>query len=128
VSRYHLDTDYLIRALSRSGAERERLGALVASDAEIEMSALAWYEFERGPRTPQQLAVGRRFVRAQGVLPFDEERAGLAADLFRRIAGRKRHGVDVAIAAAALERQATLLTCNVADYADIDGLVVERPH
>lgn len=128
MSRYHLDTDYLIRALTRSGSERERLGALVASDAETEMGALAWYEFERGPRTPQQLAVGRRFVRAQGVLEFDEDRAGLAAELFRHLAGRKRHGIDIAIAAAAIERQATLLTCNAPDYADIEGLVVERPH
>ena len=128
MSRYHLDTDYLIRALTRSGAERERLANLLASAAEVEMSALAWYEFERGPRSPQQLAVGRRLVQAQGVLSFDEDRASKAAELFRGLAGRKRHGVDIAIAAAAIERQATLLTCNGRDYANIEGLVLEQPH
>jgi predicted nucleic acid-binding protein len=125
VSRFHLDTDFLIRALTRAGAERARLGALLASDAELEMSALAWYEFERGPRTPEQLAVGRRMVGAQGILAFDEERAAQAAELFRLLAGRKRHGVDIAIAAAALERDATLLTCNARDYAGIEGLLID---
>lgn len=128
MSRFHLDTDYLIRALTRTGPERERLGALLASDAEVEMSALAWYEFERGPRSPEQLAVGRRVIRTEGILAFDEERADRAADLFRRLAGSKRHGVDLAIAALALERAATLLTCNARDYADIEGLVLEQPH
>lgn len=128
MSRFHLDTDFLIRALTRAGAERERLAALLASDAEIEMSALAWYEFERGPRTPEQMAVGRRMVGAQGVLAFDEERAGQAAELFRLLEGRKRHGVDIAIAAAALERDAALLTCNARDYAGIDGLLIDGSH
>ncbi len=128
MSRFHLDTDYLIHALTRRGAERERLAALVSTDAELEMSALAWYEFERGPRTPQQLAVGRRFLGPEGVLAFDEERVQRAAELFRELEGSKRYGVDIAIAAAALERQATLLTCNARDYRDIEGLIVERPH
>ena len=54
--RYHLDTDFLVYALSSPGPERRRLRALAASDAEIQMSAVAWYEFSRGPRTPDQLA------------------------------------------------------------------------
>ena len=53
--RYHLDTDFLVYALSRAGSERRRLGALGDSDDEIRMSAVAWYEFSRGPRTPEQL-------------------------------------------------------------------------
>lgn len=128
MTRFHLDTDFLIRALTRAGAEREKLSALLASDAEIEMSALAWYEFERGPRTPEQLAVGRRMVGVQGVLSFDELRASQAAELFRLLEGRKRHGVDIAIAAAALDRDATLLTCNAKDYADVEGLLIDGAH
>ena len=127
MSRYHLDTDFLILALTRAGAERRRLADLLASDAEVEMSSLAWYEFERGPRTPQQLAVGRRMIGAQGLVAFDEQRATEAAELFRHLAGRKRHGIDIAIAAAALEREATLLTCNARDYAGIDGLQLNEP-
>jgi len=45
--RAHLDTDFLIYALSQRGPERHRLEDLVASDAEIAISAVAWYEFSR---------------------------------------------------------------------------------
>ncbi len=41
--RVHLDTDFLVFALSTSGPERQRLLALAQSNAEIEMSAVAWY-------------------------------------------------------------------------------------
>ena len=43
--RFHLDTDFLVTALSRSGPERTRLMELAASEAEIQISAIAWYEF-----------------------------------------------------------------------------------
>jgi hypothetical protein len=48
--RYHLDTDFLVYALS--GPERKRLRAMADSDDEIQMSAVAWYEFSRGPGPP----------------------------------------------------------------------------
>ena len=57
MSRIHLDTDFLLEAASTSGVERRRLLKLVDSDAEIGMSAVAWYEFSRGPRTPEELAL-----------------------------------------------------------------------
>jgi predicted nucleic acid-binding protein len=60
--RYHLDTDFLVYALSISGPERRRLRVLGDSDDEVQMSAVAWYEFSRGPRTPEQLAVARSFL------------------------------------------------------------------
>ena len=40
--RYHLDTDFLVKALFAAGPERELLRAISDSPAEIEMSALAW--------------------------------------------------------------------------------------
>ena len=73
--RVHLDTDFLVFALSASGPERQRLLELAESDAEIEMSAVAWYEFTRGPRTPEQLAVGRSFFPNDGIIPLSEELA-----------------------------------------------------
>ena len=73
---YHLDTDFLIYALSSAGQERRRLRAMAESDALIQMSAVAWYEFSRGPRTPEQLAVARSFLGEEGVVAFSE---GIAA-------------------------------------------------
>jgi predicted nucleic acid-binding protein len=127
VTRYHLDTDFLIHALSRRGAERSRLRALLELGAEVEMLALAWYEFERGPRTPEQLAVGRAFLSPDGVLPFDEKRATKAAELYRSVTGSRRRGVDIALAACAIERDAVLLTGNARDYEGIEGLNVDQP-
>jgi predicted nucleic acid-binding protein len=59
----HLDTDFLVYALSSAGIERTRLTELSESSEEIQLSAIAWYEFSRGPRTPEQLAVARSFLR-----------------------------------------------------------------
>lgn len=53
MSRFHLDTDFLVYALSTRGQERIRLEQLVKSESVIEISAVAWYEFCRGPRTPE---------------------------------------------------------------------------
>ena len=81
--RYHLDTDFLVYALSSAGPERRRLRAMADSDDEIQMSAIAWYEFSRGPRTPEQLAVARLFLGEEGVLAFSEGTAAQAADVRR---------------------------------------------
>ncbi len=59
--RIHLDTDFLVYAIAAAGPERSRLVRLADSAAEIQISAVAWYEFSRGPRTPEQLAAARSF-------------------------------------------------------------------
>ena len=71
--RVHLDADALVYALSVTGPERRRVVQLAESEAEIQMSAIAWYEFSRGPRTPEQLAVARSFLFEDGIVPFSED-------------------------------------------------------
>jgi predicted nucleic acid-binding protein len=127
--RYHLDTDFLIRALARpSGAEFRRLEELAESDAVFEMSALAWYEFARGPRKPEELAAALAFLGPGAIQDFAELAAERAAEIFRRRRAKRRRAGDVAIAAAALLRGATLLTGNARDFEDIDGLILDRRH
>lgn len=123
--RYHLDTDFLVYALSAPGPERRRLGALSGSDAEIQISAVAWYEFSRGPRTPEQLAVARSFFGEEGVVRFSEGLAGFAAEVFRRLGSPRRRAGDVAIGVTAAARQAVLLTRNARDFAGIPDLKLE---
>lgn len=126
--RFHLDTDFLVHALSAPRqSEFRRLESLAASDVTFEMAALAWYEFSRGPRTPNQLALARAFLGPGAVLDFTEALADRAAELYRRLRGPRRRAGDLIIAATALQRSATLLTLNVKDYADIDGLDLEPP-
>jgi predicted nucleic acid-binding protein len=123
--RYHLDTDFLVYALSTAGPERRRLRALADSEAEIQMSAVAWYEFARGPRTPEQLAVARSFLGDDGVLGFSEGLAAAAAEVFRRLGSPRKRAADVAIGVTAAVREAVLVTRNARDFAGIPDLTVE---
>lgn len=89
------------------------------------MSAVAWYEFARGPRTPEQLAVARSFLGEGGVLAFSEAVAERAADVFRRLGSPRKRAADVAIGVTAAVHDAVLVTRNARDFAGIPGLSVE---
>jgi predicted nucleic acid-binding protein len=123
--RYHLDTDFLVYALSVRGPERERLEGIASSDAVLEMSALAWYAFCRGPRTEEQVAVARTLFGEDGVVALTESFAVSAAEQFRKLGSPRRRAADVAIGVMARECRATLLTRNARDFRGIDGLVVD---
>jgi predicted nucleic acid-binding protein len=123
--RYHLDTDFLVYALSVAGPERRRMHALAESDAEIQISAVAWYEFSRGPRTPEQLAVARSFFGDEGVLAFSEGVAAEAAEVFRQLGSPRKRGADIAIGVTAAAQRAVLLTRNARDFAGIPDLPLE---
>jgi predicted nucleic acid-binding protein len=122
VIRYHLDTDFMLKAISAKGPEQTLLRRLSNTDAAIEISAIAWYEFCRGPRSPDQEALARSFLEADGIIPFDEAVAASAADLFRRLGSPRKRAADIAIAATALSRGARLLSANSRDYSGIEGL------
>ena len=122
ISGFHLDTDFLVYALSERGPERIRLSELASSLSQIHMSSLAWYEFSRGPRTPEQLAVARSFLSDVGVLPLTEEIAVRAADVFRSLGSPRNRTGDIVIGVTALLAGATLLTRNRRDFAAIPGL------
>jgi predicted nucleic acid-binding protein len=117
--RYHLDTDFLVYALSSPGPERKRLRAMADSEDEIQMSAVAWYEFSRGPRTPEQLAVARSFLGEDGVVPFSEAIAAEAAEAFRRLGSPRKRAADVARGVPAAAHDAVLVTRNAHDFAGI---------
>ncbi len=126
VDRYHLDNDFLVVGLSRAGAERDRLLVLAGSEAGLQKSAVAWYEFCRGPRTPDQLARARVLLDAfGGVVPFDEEQSVIAGEIFRQLGSPRRRAADIAIAASAMWADAKLLTRNVRDFNDISGIELE---
>lgn len=123
--RFHLDTDFLVMALGAAGKERRRLLALAESDAVIQMSAVAWYEFARGPRTPEQLAVARSFFPEDGIVPLSEDIASRAGEVFRLLGSPRRRGADVAIGVTAAAFDAVLLSGNRSDFAGIPDLKLE---
>lgn len=123
--RFHLDTDFLIHALAHRGPERERLEEVASSEAAIQMSAIAWYEFCRGPRTAEQLAVARSFLLEEGVVAFSEQLAERTAEVFRQLGSPRRRVADIAIGVTAAQLQATLLSRNHEDFADVPDLTLE---
>ena len=86
---------------------------------------MAWYEFSRGPRTPEQLATARTLFAEDGIVPFSEPIAAVAADVFRQLGSPRRRAADVAIGVTAAALGANLATRNARDFAGIPGLVVE---
>ncbi len=121
----HIDTDFLIFAVSSAGRERRRLIELVEDGRVIEISAVAWYEFSRGPRTPEQLAVARAFFAEDGVVPLSEELASRAAETFRQLGSPRHRAADIAIGVTAVSRGASLLSFNGRDFMGIPELVLE---
>ena len=125
MNRFHLDTDFLVHALGRRGPAWRRLRKLNDEDAELEMSAIAWYEFARGPRSPEQLTTARALFQEDGIVAFSEMHAESSSDLYRRLGSPRKRAADVAIAVTAIARGAILLTGNTRDYTDIEGLTFE---
>ena len=123
--RIQLDTDFLVYALSQAGVERHRLRRAAESEAVLQISAVAWYEFCRGPRLPEQIAVARSLFAVDGVVPFDETLAAHAAEVFRRLGSPRRRAADIAIGVTAAATAAVLLTRNARDFAGIPDLELE---
>lgn len=123
--RVHLDADVLVYALSVTGPERRRVVQLAESEAEIQMSAIAWYEFSRGPRTPEQLASARSFLFEDGIVPFSEDLASISSEVFRSLGSPRKRTADIAIGVTAAAMDALLLTRNARDFAGIPTLRVE---
>ena len=121
----HLDTEFLVYALAVAGSERRRLIEVADSGRRIEISAVAWYEFSRGPRTPEQLATARAFFAEDGIVPLSERLACASAEVFRQLGSPRRRAADIAIGVTAAARSATLLSRNARDFAGIPGLHVE---
>lgn len=87
---------------------------------------MVWYEFCRGPRTPEQIVVARDIFAERGSVPFSEELAEAAADPFRRLGSPRRRAAAIAIGVVARSRGTVLLTRNKRDFAGIENLLLEQ--
>ena len=125
MTRLHVDTDVLVWGSSYSGPERERLFEALSGGDDLKMSAWAWYEFRRGPRTPEQLAAATVLLGEEGILPVTADVAETSADVFRSLGSPRARAADIVIGVTAALAGATLLTRNARDFAGIPGLAVE---
>ena len=119
--RYLIDANAAVYALD-VGHERltDRMGA--CAPGEIAISAISFAEVAYGsyvgkPPSPEVLEA---FIAAIPLLPFD----AAAARAYARLPF-KRARFDRLLAAHALSIDATVVTANLADFADVPGLRVE---
>ncbi|MCK6458769.1 MAG: PIN domain-containing protein [Planctomycetes bacterium] len=115
----HLDTSFLIRALVSGSREDRELRRWLARGETLAMSSVAWTGFLCGPAEPEGVAAVARFVEER--VPFVEDDASRAADLFNASGRRRGSLLDCMIAAVALRSDAPLATANPADFRPFEG-------
>lgn len=117
-----LDTSVLIDALTRERLLASHLRAAIVARHRLRVPALVLYEWFRGPRLPEELAAQEHLFPAAQAIAFGADEARVAADLYRQLSRPRGREIDLAIAACALVREATLWTSNEQDFHDIPGL------
>lgn len=120
----HLDTSVLIDALTGPKRAAPHLRAVIARGERILICTLVLYEWLRGPRHAEELALQDALFPPDGVVPFGAEEATLAADLYRRVTRGRGRELDLAVAACALRHEAALWTLNPRDFRDVPGLTL----
>jgi len=120
--RYLLDSNIIIRVTMGSGdALRARIAECDAGDLVTSAIALAEVVYGSAQGKPPALNQLRAFLEEVPVLDFDLEAALAYASLpFRRAS------YDRLIAAHAMSQKLTVVTDNVAHFADLTGLAVEN--
>ena len=118
----HLDTSVLNDALTGPRRSFNRLERTVARGHVISTSALALYEWLRGPRTADETEDQEALLPSEEAWPFGPAEAARAAQLYRALKRPRGRDMDIAIAACALEQGAHLWTLNPTDFRDIPAL------
>ena len=118
----HLDTSALVDAMAGERRSYSRLADLIQGNDRLAISAIALYEWLRGPRTERELQSQEDLLPSDGVVPFGSEAAQLAARLYRSVRRPRGRDLDLAIAACAIAHDAALWTTNRKDFEDVPGL------
>jgi predicted nucleic acid-binding protein len=123
----HLDTSALVDALTGPRRSLGDLTALVSDGHRVVLATIVLYEWWRGPRTAEELAVQQELFPVEAAVPFAAEQAESAARLYRDVRRPRGREIDLAIAACALTSGAAFWTLNPDDFRDIPGLRLVRP-
>ena len=123
----HLDTSALIDALTGPRRSLPTLRGIVADGIRPGVSSLALYEWRRGPRVDEELALEAMLLGPDAITGFAELEARVAAEIYRQVKRPRGRELDIAIAACALTQDASLWTLNHDDFRDIPGLHLHLP-
>ena len=117
-----LDTSVLVDALTGQRRSLPPLLRTVEHGHILAISALVLYEWQRGPRTPDEIEDQEALLPSAAARPFGPAEAARAADLYRALRNARGRDMDIAITACALEHGASLWTLNRRDFEDFPGL------
>ncbi len=118
----HLDTCVLVDALTGQLRSASALRALIDDGERLSFSSLVLYEWQRGPRKPEELRLQEALFPGSDAAVFGVPEAALAAELYRQVKRPRGREIDLAIAASAILQNAALWTLNPQDFADIPRL------
>ena len=120
---YVLDTNAIIYYTDGEPAAVAALEPLFSEDHPIYISTLTEIElFSHAAMTEEEELRLETFLEAVQILPLTSQIARIAGDLRRSHAGLK--AFDSGIAATALFTHSRLITRNIRDFEDIDGLTL----
>ena len=117
-----LDTSVLIDSLSGPKRSAKALRAIIERGERILIPSLVLYEWLRGPRLPQEVAVQEALFPTDSALAFGPREAYISTGLYRSLKRPRGREIDLAIAATAIAKDASLWTLNTNDFRDIPGL------
>jgi predicted nucleic acid-binding protein len=117
-----LDTSALIDSLTGPKRSAHLLRGAIEQGERILLPTLVLYEWLRGPRSPTELAAQEALFPANAAIGFGPGEAALSAQLYRALRRPRKREIHLAIAAAAILREAALWTLNKSDFADIPKL------
>jgi predicted nucleic acid-binding protein len=117
-----LDTTVLVDSLTGEKRSAAALRRVFERSERVVLPALVCYEWLRGPRLRQELALAERLFPRESAIVFGPAEAALSAKLYRSVRHPRGREMDLAMAACAMVREAELWTLNPADFEDIPGL------
>lgn len=117
-----LDTSVLVDGLT--GPKRSGLALRTAIDMgeRCLLPSLVLYEWLRGPRSPEEIAIQEALFPSADAIPFGPADAAISANLYRSLRRPRGRAIDLAIAACAIHHGVPLWTLNRVDFQDIPGL------
>ena len=110
----HLDTSFLIQAFQAGSPQDRRLRKWLRDGESLAMSSVSWTELLCGPIAADQVRLARRVIAE--IVPYLEDDATLAAELFNDSGRRRGSMADCMIAATAIRDGAAVATANPADF------------
>ena len=119
-----IDTSALVDALTGPRRSAPKLRAMIDRGERLLLPTLVLYEWLRGPRLPEELAAQAALLPSEEALAFTAEEAAVAARLYAELPRARGRELDLAIAAHAVVRSATLWTLNRSDFTDLPGVVI----